>query len=79
MSVQGRIAAQLCQQAEAVEARHHHVGQDQVRRAPPRRRERRLAVGDGLDAVARIGEQALDVVPRMSAIVVGEQHQLAPA
>ena len=44
----------------------------------PRRGERGLAVDNRLDAVTRIGEQALDVGPHVG-IVVGEEHQLTPA
>ena len=50
-----RSAADAPHQLEAVQRRHHHVGQDQVRRAALGRRQRRLAVADRLDlpAVAR--------------------------
>ena len=47
-----RLGAQSAQQAEPVEARHHHVGQDQVRRIGLRGRERLLAVIDREHAVA---------------------------
>ena len=54
-----RVGAQRAQQAEAVEARHHHVGEHQVGRrcagAPP---SAACAVGDRLDRVASVAEQA---------------------
>ena len=47
------IGAQLLQQPEAVEPRHHDVGEDQIGTRAPRCRQRLLAVGGGGDLVAR--------------------------
>jgi hypothetical protein len=71
-----RLGAQLAQQSEAVEARHHHVRQDEIGSMLARGRERRLAVGDGQDPVA-LGEQADRVLPHVG-VVVGDEHARAP-
>ena len=51
-----RSARSSAQQAEAVQLRHHHVGQDEVGRLLRGGGRARPAVGDGLDASARLEE-----------------------
>ena len=47
-----RVGTQLPQQAEAVELRHHHVGDDHVGPARARGRQRLTAVADRVDVPA---------------------------
>ena len=47
------IGAQRREQPEAVEPRHHHVGEDEIRRVRRAAASAGLAVGDGFDAVVR--------------------------
>ena len=72
---QPRVGAQLADQAEAVQAGHHHVGDDQVGRARARRGERGVAVGHRLHLVL-LGQQAARVLAQVG-VVVGEQDALA--
>ncbi|GJE41573.1 hypothetical protein AEGHOMDF_0739 [Methylobacterium soli] len=77
---QGGVGAQGREQAEPVEARHHHVGENEVGgRGPrgPRGREGARAVRDRLDDVAPAGEEPAHVVAHVG-VVVGEQHPLDP-
>jgi hypothetical protein len=62
------VGPQRAQQAEPVEARHHHVGQHQFRRAGTGGRQRRLAVGDGLHVVTP-PEEATDIVAHVRVVV----------
>jgi hypothetical protein len=63
------IGADRAQQTEAVEAWHHHVGQDQVGRLLVRGAQRRLAVGGELDLVAALLQQAAHVAPQVGIVV----------
>ena len=69
------VLAHCRQKAEAVEARHHDVGQDEVGLQGARRGQRRLAVGRALDPIAGGAQQALDVVAHVE-IVVGQQNEM---
>ena len=71
------VRAQRREQPETVQARHHHVGQHEVRRVGERGFERGLAVGHGVHLEAG-GEHARDV-PAHVLVVVGEQHARARA
>ena len=72
---QRRVGSQLAQQAEAVEARHHDVGQHEVRLPRADRRQRRVAVGDRLHVPAR-SEQPADIVAHVG-VVVGHEDARA--
>ena len=77
--IPGRLVRAHCRQkAEAVEPRHHDVGQDEVGLQGARRGQRRLAVGRALDPVAGGAQQALDVVAHVE-IVVGQQNEMVLA
>jgi hypothetical protein len=67
---QRAIGADRPQQLQAVEARHHHVGEQQIGRLAPHRGERGHAVADRLDAAGR-REQAGHVVAHVG-VVVGD-------
>ena len=67
---QRRVGADRPQQLQAVQARHHHVGEQQVGRLAPQGGERGHAVADRLDAAGR-GEQAGHVVAHVG-VVVGD-------
>lgn len=77
MSRGGGIGAQSAQQLDAVEPRHHDVGEDQI--GPPSldRVERRATVGDGLDRPA-VREQALQILSPHVGVVVGQENSRAP-
>ncbi len=70
------IAPDTAQHAKAVELRHHHVSQHQIRRPHARRRQRGLAILDRIDIVTLGDEQSSNVVAHVG-IVVGQQHALA--
>ncbi len=65
---QRRVGADGAQQRQAVQPRHHHVGEQQIGRLAANRLERRQAVADGLDTVGR-REQAGDVVAHVRVVV----------
>jgi hypothetical protein len=60
-------------QRQAVEPRHHHVRQHEVRRPHPRQAEGGVAVGCGLHLVTFRQQQARHVLAHVGA-VVGQQH-----
>ncbi len=62
------LLTQRSQETEAVEPRHHHVGQHQIRGAPPRRLQGFLAVARRLDAPA-LAEQPRDVIAHVGIVV----------
>ena len=68
------VLSKPAQQGEAVQLRHHHVGQDQVRRLALGGGQRGGAVGDGLDRPARL-EDPPHVVAHVR-VVVREQDPL---
>ncbi len=70
--VQVRIGAQLPQQAEAIELRHHHIGDDDVGAASARDIERDTAVARRVDVPA-LGEQPFRVVAHVG-VIVGQQN-----
>ena len=76
-AAQRGVGADRAQQLEAVEPRHHHVGEQQVGRLAPDGVERRQAVGDGFDAAGR-GEQAADVVAHVGVVVGEDDPRPAP-
>ena len=65
------VVAHFAQEAEAVEARHHDVGQHQIGLARPHRRQRLHAVRDRLHLPSR-SEQPADVSAHVG-VVVGDQ------
>ena len=69
------VAMQRCQQPEAVEAGHHHVGEHEIRRIGPGELKRGLAVGGRLHVVLG-AEQRGDVVAHVR-VVVGHQNARA--
>jgi len=75
---QRRILAHLHRQPEAVELRHHHVRDDHVRRGPADRRERRLAIGHGLDLETEARQPELRELA-LHRIVVGDHDAPAAA
>ncbi len=75
---QRRIGTQCGQQAEAVQLRHHHVGQHQIRLQRPCRRQGGDAIRAGLDPVASRPQQPFDIVAHVG-VVVRQQHQLIVA
>ena len=72
---QRRIRPDGAQQTEAVQPRHHHVRKDQGRALATHRRERRLSVGNRLDAPVCF-EQARHVLAHVR-VVVGEDDARA--
>ena len=66
------VGAQLPQQPEAIELRHHDVGHDHVGRMRAGRGERFAAVADRLD-VPPFGEQAPRVLAHVG-VVIRQQH-----
>ena len=71
-----RVPADRAQDAETVEAGHHHVGQEQVRRLPSHRRHRGLAIGHRLDPVPLGDQQSADIGTHVG-IVVGQHDALS--
>ncbi len=71
-AARARVRPHRLHQAEPVEIRHHHVGEDQVRRPVEGRSERSLPVRQGLDVVV-LCEQAGDVSAHVG-VVVGDQN-----
>jgi hypothetical protein len=69
---QRRIGADLAQQAETVQHRHHHVRQDKVGPVPADRIQRRLPVRND-DGVVAFVQQPAHVVAHVG-VVVGQQH-----
>ena len=69
-----RIRAQLADEPEPVEVRHHHVGDDEIGSARARGLERGLAVGDDLHVVV-LGEQPPRVLAQVG-VVVRQQDAL---
>ena len=71
--VELRILAHRHREAEPIELRHHHVGDQHVREPATDRRERRHAIADGLDLEAEprepVGHQL-----ELHRIVVGDHH-----
>ena len=72
MASQIGVGAQRLQQPEAIELRHHDVGDDHVGRMRAGRGERFAAIADRVD-VPPFGEQAPRVLPHVG-VVVGQQH-----
>jgi hypothetical protein len=68
----GRSGPKRVNQPEAVEVRHHHVGDDQVGQLPGRSAECERAVGHRLDRVAR-REKPGDVAAHVG-VVVRDEH-----
>jgi hypothetical protein len=66
------IAAERRQQTEAVQRRHHHIREDEIRRVCTNSIERLAAVRHDVDKVVR-RENPCEVVPHVG-IVVGDQH-----
>ena len=60
------------QQAKPVHSRHHHVGQDQVRRICHRGAQSRLPVAHRLDLISR-AQQPHDIIAHVG-IIVGKQN-----
>ena len=67
-----RVRAQRRDQPDPVQAGHHHIGHDQIRRISADRGQRRGTVRDSADPVM-IGQQPLQVLPHVG-VVVGDQH-----
>ena len=67
-----RIRAQLADEPEPVQARHHHVGDDQIGAQLTRRLERGLTVRDGVHVVV-LGKQPSRVLAQIG-VVVREQN-----
>jgi hypothetical protein len=65
------VGAQLFEQAEAIEAGHHHVGEDEVGGPLAGTLQRGFAVRDGFNFIG-FAEQPLNILPHIR-IVIGEQ------
>ena len=61
------------QQAEAVEPRHHHVGQHQIGPLLAHRRQRGLAIGDDVALRSWPPSRRADIVAHVG-VIVGQQH-----
>jgi hypothetical protein len=66
-----RVLAQCLEQPEAVEARHHHVGQHEVRHVAPRRGQRGEPVAHGFDLP--VGAEQPGDVPAHVRVVVRDK------
>ena len=67
------ICTDRSNEAEPVEPRHHHIGEDEVRTPRPGGVERRLTVWNRLHLIAR-GQQAPHIIQHIG-VVVGDQHR----
>ena len=70
-----RIGPDRSKEVEPVELGHHHIGEDQVRPRALDRRQRRLAIGDGLH-IKVPGQDAPQVAPHLG-VVVNDEHAAA--
>ncbi|GJE03759.1 hypothetical protein GMJLKIPL_5716 [Methylobacterium isbiliense] len=68
-----RIPPQRGRKLKPVQPGHHDVGQDEIGPLPPRRRQRRLAVGDRLDHPTPPRQQADEIAAHVG-IVIGQQN-----
>ena len=73
----GGIGPHRARELLPVELRHHDVGQDEIGPRPPRRRERLLSVGDGLDVIAS-GEQPPHVLAHVAVVVRPDDARARP-
>ncbi len=68
------IGSQFAQQSKAVQARHHDIGQYQVRRCGQRGLQRRRSVGNGCDFIT-FSQQATHVITHISVVIRPQNTQ----
>jgi hypothetical protein len=67
---------QTAQEGDAVESRHHHVGEDEIRSLPLRRDEGGETIVGAVDAVTLVFEELRKEIADRSLIVDDEDHSV---
>ena len=73
-----RVRPQRRDQPQAVQHRHHHIADDQVRRGRPHHLQCRASVGDRFDDVTVRAQQPAQIVTHVG-VVVGYHHAHGPS